>query len=277
MKHFNRKFIVMFSGVLIGLLAPVSQAKEMTADEIVYQSEERYDGKTQISEISMLLIDAAGNKRLRKMKSFRRDFGNSLKDQKSIYFFEYPEDIKDTSYMNFDWEAEHRDDDSWLYLPAIKKVKRLAASDKSDAFLGSDFSYTDIKTANRHYWDFSFVKQSEIVDGHDCWVLEGVPKKGGAEKAKKETGYDKLHVWIRKDNYVRVQGKFWVVKGKKIKYFKASDIENMNGIWVAKSNQMSTTKNGRTEHTTVLKTTNIHYDREIEDTFFTTQKMNRGS
>ncbi len=104
-----------------------------------------------------------------------------------------------------------------------------------------------------------------------------MPKKGGAEKAKKETGYDKLHVWIRKDNYVRVQGKFWVVKGKKIKYFKASDIENMNGIWVAKSNQMSTTKNGRTEHTTVLKTTNIHYDREIEDTFFTTQKMNRGS
>lgn len=270
-------------GYVIGLLAGVfallssnSFAEQMTADELMYKAEEKYDGNTQISDSSMLLIDAAGNKRLRKMKSFRQDFGDNMKDQKTVYFFEYPEDIKDTSYLNFDWQKEDLDDDSWLYLPALKKVKRLAASDKSDAFLGSDFTYTDIKTDKRQYWDYTFFKESDMVDGHDCWILEGLPKKGREEKVRKETGYSKVHVWVRKDNLVKVQGTFWVLKGKKIKYFKASDIEEINGVWTAKTNQMSTTKHGRVEHTTIMKLDSVVYDKEVDESYFTPQKMKRG-
>ena len=257
-------------------LSSHSFAEQLTANDIVYKAEEKYDGNTQISDSSMLLIDAAGNKRLRKMKSFRQDFGDNMKDQKTVYFFEYPEDIKDTSYLNFDWQKEDLDDDSWLYLPALKKVKRLAASDKSDAFLGSDFTYTDIKTDKRQYWDYTFLKESDVVDGHDCWLLEGLPKKGNEEKVRKETGYSKVHLWVRKDNFVKVQGTFWVLKGKKIKYFKATDIEEVDGIWTAKTNQMSTTKHGRVEHTTILKMDSVVYDKEVDESYFTPQKMKRG-
>jgi hypothetical protein len=249
---------------------------DLSANEIVTKSEEKYDGNTQISESSMLLIDGAGNKRLRKMKSFRRDFGNNLKDQKTIYFFEYPEDIKDTSYLSFDWEPDGVDDDSWLYLPALKKVKRLAAADKSDAFLGSDFTYTDIKTSKRQYWDYTIVSATEKIDGHECWLVEGLPKKGNEEKVRSETGYSKVHVWVRKDNFVKVQGTFWVLKGKKIKYFTATDIEEIQGIWTARTNQISTTKNGKVEHTTVIKLDKVIYDQEIDESYFTPQKMNRG-
>ncbi len=251
-------------------------AKDLTANDVIYNAEEKYDGNTQISDSSMLLTDAAGNKRLRKIKSFRKDFGDQLKDQKTVYFFEYPEDIKDTSYLNFDWQAENRDDDSWLYLPALKKVKRLAASDKSDAFLGSDFTYTDIKTDKRQYWDYTYLKMSDVIDGHDCWLLEGLPKKGNEDKVRKETGYSKVHIWVRKDNFVKVQGTFWVLKGKKIKYFKATDIEEINGIWTAKTNHMSTTKNGRVEHSTIFKLDTVVYDKEVDESYFTPQKMQRG-
>ena len=272
----NSLVIGSLTGVLYAFLSTHSFAEQLTANDIVYKAEEKYDGNTQISDSSMLLIDAAGNKRLRKMKSFRQDFGDNMKDQKTVYFFEYPEDIKDTSYLNFDWQKEDLDDDSWLYLPALKKVKRLAASDKSDAFLGSDFTYTDIKTDKRQYWDYTFLKESDVVDGHDCWLLEGLPKKGNEEKVRKETGYSKVHLWVRKDNFVKVQGTFWVLKGKKIKYFKATDIEEVDGIWTAKTNQMSTTKHGRVEHTTILKMDSVVYDKEVDESYFTPQKMKRG-
>lgn len=273
MKNFiNFGFIVVLSSVSID----IALAENLSADDVVYKAEEKYDGNTQIANSSMLLIDAAGNKRLRKMKSFRKDFGDQLKDQKTIYFFEYPDDIKDTSYLNFDWQVDSRDDDSWLYLPALKKVKRLAASDKSDAFLGSDFTYTDIKISNRKYWDYTFLKESEMVDGHDCWVVEGLPKKGMEDKVVKETGYNKINTWVRKDNFVKVQSTFWVVKGKKIKYLKAMDIEEINGIWTAKTNQMSTTKHGRVEHTTIIKMDTVVYDKEVDESYFTPQKMKRG-
>lgn len=266
---------ILISSLVLGFVNS-ALANDLTANDVIYNAEEKYDGNTQISDSSMLLVDAAGNKRLRKMKSFRKDFGDQLKDQKTIYFFEYPDDIKDTSYLNFDWEAENRDDDSWLYLPALKKVKRLAASDKSDAFLGSDFTYTDIKISNRKYWDYSFLKKSEMMDGYDCWVVEGLPKKGMEEKVVKETGYNKIHTWVRKDNFVKVQSTFWVVKGKKIKYLKAMDIEDINGIWTAKTNQMSTTKHGRVEHTTIIKIDSVVYDKEVDESYFTPQKMKRG-
>lgn len=254
----------------------LAELERKSAYDLMELSEEKYNGNTQISNSTMVLIDEKGNKRVRRMKSYRKDFGDNMKDEKSIYFFEYPDDIKDTSYMNFDWQQDNVDDDSWLYLPALKKVKRLAAADKSDAFLGSDFTYTDIKTAKRHYWDYTFVAKSEIVEGHDCWVVEGLPKKGIEEKVRKETGYSKVHIWIRKDNLVKIQGTFWMLKGKKIKYFKASDIENIDGIWTAKVNQMSTTKQGRVEHTTVIRLDDVVYDNEVDDSYFTPQKMKRG-
>lgn len=272
----NRLSAFILVGSLVLVAVNSALAEDISANEVMYNAEEKYDGNTQISDSSMLLIDAAGNKRLRKIKSFRKDFGSQLKDQKTVYFFEYPEDIKDTSYLNFDWAAENIDDDSWLYLPALKKVKRLAASDKSDAFLGSDFTYTDIKTDKRQYWDYTYLKMSDVIDGHDCWLLEGLPKKGNEEKVRKETGYSKVHIWVRKDNFVKVQGQFWVLKGKKMKYFKASDIEIINGIWTAKTNHMSTTKNGRVEHSTVLKLDSVVYDKEVDDSYFTPQKMQRG-
>jgi Outer membrane lipoprotein-sorting protein len=256
--------------------ALAGDGQPLSANEIVFKSENKDIGNTMKADLTMRLINGNGEERVRKMQSFRKNYGDSMKDEKNIYFFQYPQDIKDTAYLSYDWDDDNVDDDSWIFLPALKKVKRLAEADKSDAFLGSDFTYTDIKTHKREYWDYTMVKESDTVDGHDCWVVEGLPKKGREKKVLNETGYTKVHIWVRKDNFMKVKGTFWVKEGNKIKYFSASDIEQIAGIWTAKVNKIWTTKHERVEHTTVLELANIRYNEPTDDAFFTPQRMTRG-
>jgi len=256
--------------------AAPAAADTLSANAIVATAEDRDIGRTQQSDSTMIMTNADGKTRTRKMSMIRKNFGADLKDQKAIYFFKYPEDIKNTSYLSVDWIEEGKDDDAWLYLPALKKVKRLAAADQSDPFLGSDFSYTDIKTSRNNYWDYRIIKDSDSVDGQDCWLVEGLPKNGDVDKVVQETGYNKIQLWVRKDNFIKVKGTFWAVKGKKIKHFTATDIEKIDGIWTARTNTLTTTKAGATEHSTTIKIDNVRYNDEVDDGYFTPLKMSRG-
>ena len=175
-----------------------------------------------------------------------------------------------------DWDDEDKEDDSWLYLPAIGKPKRISAGNQKDSFMGSDFTYADMNDLEINEWDYKFLKQSEMVDGKDCWVIEGVPKKSKRKKVIDETGYLKVVSWIRKDIFFVVKGKMYVKKGKKIKYFTASELEPIQGIWTAKKLTMVTTKRKRKEHSTVLLFNKVVYNKGVEDGMFTVQRMERG-
>ncbi|MCP3677020.1 MAG: outer membrane lipoprotein-sorting protein, partial [Deltaproteobacteria bacterium] len=131
------------------------KAEELNGFDIIYKAEEKENGSTQISDSTMILINAKGQKRIRRMKVYRKDFGETLKDERSITFFLSPADIKNTTYLSYDYDDGDKDDDSWLYLPSLKKVKRLASFDKSDAFPGSDFTYTAIASSKRHFWNYT--------------------------------------------------------------------------------------------------------------------------
>lgn len=266
----------LISSFLCFLPVQYLSAAQLTAGQVIDEAEEKNDGDTQISDSQMILINAAGNERVRRMTIYRKDVGDGMRDKKAAYFFSYPEDIKDTSYLNFDWDHPDKDDDSWLFLPALKKVKRLASADKSDAFLGSDFTYTDVRTYKREYWDYTFIDENVILDGKPCWLIEGLPKKGIEQKTLKETGYYKANIWVQKDNFVIVKGTFFVDKGKKIKNYYGLDVEQIEGVWTVKTNKMETTKNGRVEHTTIIKLDNVRYNQSIDDSFFTPQRMTRG-
>jgi len=268
-------FLILLGALAIGMMlnnAPIS-AKELTAAEVMKKAEDRDDGDSSVSEMTMILIDRRGNQRVRKMKGYRKDYG---KDSKSINFFLSPADIRNTAFLSYDWDDENKEDDNWLYLPALRKVKRISAGNKKDSFMGSDFSYADVNGLDTADWDFKFLKKSEDVGGHDCWVIEALPKKSKRKKVIDETGYLKSISWVRKDNYVTVKGKMYVKKGKKIKYFTAANIEKNQGIWTVKKLSMVTTKGKRKEHATVIQFDNIVYNQGVGDDLFTTQRMERG-
>lgn len=245
----------------------------LTAVEVVQKMDAREDGDTLTTDTLMILINKNNQKRIRNIKNIRKDYGL---DTKGIIFFLSPADVRNTAYMSYDWDDAAKEDDSWLYLPALQKVKRIASSDKSGSFMGSDFTYSDINGIKINDWDYTFVKENVKTDGFDTWVIQGLPKIDLKANVIKETGYLKTMMWIRKDNHMLVKGKYWVKKGRKIKYFKAGDIKKVDDIWTAHTLTMVTTVKGKVTHSSVLKFSNIQYNTAIDDATFTTRRMERG-
>lgn len=261
-------------GLLLTLvLSPVLAAETpLSATEIMTRVDERYDGDSAISNSTMTLIDRRERQRVRQIRSFRKEYGDH---SRSVSFFETPVEIRGTAFLSYDWDDVSTEDDSWLYLPALQQVRRIASSDKSDSFLGSDFSYADIEGLEISWYDYRFVSESEAVDGVDCWVIEITPKEEFRAIAEQTTGYSRSQTWIRKDNFIPVQGIIWVLDGERIKYYSAGDIEEIDGIWTANRIQMVTTKQGVREHSSVIVTNSISYNEPLEDALFDTSNMQR--
>ncbi len=267
-----RQIIVILAG-LLSISAANTSAEEFTANQVAERWDKREDGDTAIEEVTMTLIDSRNRERVRQLKTFRKDDGE---DSKSIIFFVHPPDVQDISYLNYDWDDSEKDDDTWLYMPSLKKVRRVASSDQSDSFVGSDFSYADVNGLEVEDWEFSFANESEIVDGADTWVIVGLPKKKIEKQVVKETGYLKVKFWIRKDNFLDVKAKYWVKEGKKIKYFTASEIQEVDGVWTALKREMITTKGERTEHSTIIQLNSVDYNQPIDDEMLTSRRMTKG-
>lgn len=269
------------STVLIRVLIPwlclgsamTMAADELTARQVMERADSLADGYTRVADYTMVLIDRRDRQRSRELTIYAKDFGD---DSRTLSMFDAPADIAGTAYLNHDWQDPDRDDDSWLYLPAMQRTRRIASSDTSDSFMGSDFTYADINGIEIDWFDYRFVSESEEVDGHDCWVIEATPRPAVREKAEDATGYSRLQVWIRKDNFVQVRAQAWELRGNRIKYFTASDIREVQGIWTTHRQQAITTRNGRQEHASVLQLNSIEYNGPVADDYFTPESLQRG-
>jgi len=245
-------------------------AEEASAADIMQKVDKRYTGETSTSDATLVLIDKNDRQRIRELTLFSKE---TEVVEKSIIYFRTPSDVKNTAYMAFEWKDEGKEDDSWLYLPALQKVRRVAASDESGAFMGSDFSYTDINGTDYEDFNYSLENSSDPVDGQDCWLIKSLPKD---DRVIKKTGYTESLSWVRKDNFIVVKAIIQVKKGKRTKYFTAKDIENIQGVWTAQTLQMITTRKKQREHSSVFKIRNIQYNKGVDDSMFDTQAMQRG-
>ena len=260
-----RKIILM--GLLGGLLFGQS------ARNIMESVLSRDDGKSSISSLQMQLIDKNGNKRIRNLRTFAKDKGE---DEWKVSFFLTPSDVKNTSFLTYDYKSESKDDDQWMYLPALKKVKRIPSSDKDSSFMGSDFSYSDMTKPDLNDYDFSIIKDTFIKRKSGkvaVWKILVSPK---TQKTIDETGYLKYEVYIRKDNYMRVRAKYYLKKSSRVKYLDVKKIEKINNIDVATIITMLTKKGRKTIHKTILIQSDTKINTEIKDSFFTQRIMKQG-
>ncbi len=255
-------------------LTPVSVLAEeaLSARQIVEKADARYTGDSSRADAQLILIDRRGRERVRDLRMYTLDQGDV---EKSIIFFMSPTDVAGTAYMNYDYDDD-RDDDSWLYLPALNQVRRVASGDRSGSFMGSDFTYSDINGVTIDWYDYEMLDENTSVDGADAWLIKSTPKQEYADRVARETGYEKSHLWIRKDNLVQVQAKIWVTRGNRIKYFSARELKEIDGIWTAMRLQMVTTRNDEREHSSVFQFSNMVYNEDTDESLFTTQAMERG-
>lgn len=251
------------------LLAVVPTAQAMSARQIMEKVDARDDGDNMIADVKMTLIDKQGNKRVREMKVFTKDKGA---DTWKMQFFLSPADVKDTGFLTYDYYEGDRDDDQWLYLPDLHKTKRIATSDKSSAFMGSDFSYADMTQRVLDEWKYKLLKEDK-VGKHKVWLIEATPV---SEEVRDRYGYLKSVLFIRQDIFMGIRAVHWLKEGKKIKYQENKGIKQIDGIWVATELHEKTTKNKVVLHRTVMEYENIKYNQDLDDNLFSVRKLEKG-
>jgi hypothetical protein len=253
----------------IALADDVGGPDVLTARQIMQFVDERDDGDHGSQDMEMILIDKRGNRRERTIRALARDVGE---DEQSIMFFLAPADVKDTGFLTYDYDDPESDDDQWLYLPALKKTKRIASNDKSGSFMGSDFSYADMTDRDLDLYDYSLMQETE-VNGVKVWQIEAIPND---EKEIDETGYTKSVLFVRQDNFVVVRAVYWLKKGKRLKYLDVKKLEQIDGIWVGTEMHMTTKKDKATLHKTILKAHNVRFNQNHGEDLFTVRTLERG-
>ena len=254
---------------ITALFLAQSTLAAMTARQIMEAVDNRDDGDNGTADMEMILIDKNGHERERKIRRFMKDKGE---DTRFIMFFQSPADVKDTGFLTYDYDEYEKDDDQWLYLPALRKTKRIASSDKSGSFMGSDFNYSDMTDKNLDAYKFTVLKEVD-VHGAKCWIIESIPQ---SREEMEETGYKKSMVFVRQDNFVVVRAVHWTLEGGKLKYLDVPKLEQIDGIWTPLEMTMTTKKAKKTEHKTILRFHNIRYNQDLDENIFTVRRLEKG-
>ncbi|MBI1820435.1 MAG: outer membrane lipoprotein-sorting protein [Nitrospirae bacterium] len=255
-----------YTTIFIGLTAvcPREVSAEYTAREIMEKNFYVTKIKAFTSDATMILINDKGQTRERKTTTVTKLQKNGI-DSSLVVRFLSPADIKGTGFL----QIEHSDgeDDLWIYLPALKKTRRLVANNKKDSFVGSDFSYGDILLPKVDLYKHKLLR-SEAVDGQDAYVIESVPRD---EMVKRDSGYSKKLTWVRKDNFLESRVEFYDTAGRLLKTEISRDhklVEPENQRWIAMHREM---ENHQTGHKTIFTFDRIDTSRPVADELFTTR------
>lgn len=249
--------------ILGALVGSAGLAAQDTGRDIIQMVQDQPDGENRKSVMTMKLINHRNAVRERSLLSYSLDLG---KDRKSIMFFRSPADVKGTGFLSWQYDDPDKDDDRWLYLPAMKKVRRISgASAKKEKFMGSDFTYDDM--GGRHVdEDEHLLTGEENVEGITCWVVESVPRDEDASYSKKVS-------WIRKDALIPVKVEFYDRMGALNKTLKASGISREGNYWTTRSLEMTSHQRN---HKTLIQIERIEYDLDMDESMFTVPALERG-
>ncbi|MBT3280547.1 MAG: outer membrane lipoprotein-sorting protein [Campylobacteraceae bacterium] len=241
--------------------------------EIMQKVLDRDDGDNIITNMQMQLIDKNNHKRIRDMKTFSKDKGE---DELKLIFFLSPSDVKNTAFLTYDYSDDAKDDDQWLYLPALNKTKRIPSSDKDSSFMGSDFTYNDMTEPVLSDYTFKVLKESIVkrkTGNEKVWLVEVTPKN---DDVIDETGYIRSIAYVRQDNYMVTRAKYYLKKASRVKYMDVRKVEKIDGIDVATITTMTTKKGKRTLHKTILIQSDVKMNQDLKEELFTVRTLEKG-
>ncbi|HIJ22898.1 MAG: outer membrane lipoprotein-sorting protein [Gammaproteobacteria bacterium] len=240
-----------------------------TAREIMQAVNDRDDGDHAQMEMEMRLIDKNRKVRTRNMRRWAQDRGE---DSYSLLFFLTPSDVKNTGFLTYDYDQSGKDDDQWLYLPALRKTKRIANDDKSGSFMGSDFNYSDMTDPDLDDYTFTVMKETQVRE-HPVWQIKAVPKSA---EIIKEIGYKQSVLFVRQDNYVVVRAVRWLEKRGRLRYLDVKQLEQIDGIWTPLEVTMTTKQGKKIIHKTEINYSAVQYGETSDPGLFTVRRLEKG-
>jgi len=264
MKNVLLKFLI-----LLSILVSSVFSDNINARKIMEKVNSRYEGQNQISNMEMILINKSSQKKVRKLRTLKQITDNVTK---SILFFNYPLDVKGSGFLTYDYSDMVIDDEQWLYLPALQKTKRIVSSERSKSFMGSDFTYGDMKKHEINNYTYKILKSLK-VNGHDTWVIEALPIN---HKVIEETGYTKSILFVQKDIYFIVRAVYFLKEGKKRKYLDIQELKQIKNIWIATRTTMTTQQGRKKLHQTILNQYNVKFDQDIDTSLLSLRGLKNG-
>lgn len=265
MKSISRIIWALIIVMLVSMVA--ARAYALTGLDIMKKYLDHFEVADEINKADMTLISKGGKKRQRSITIMTKEYADDR--HKILVRFTAPENIRGAGLLIV--ENKGRSDDEWLYLPALKKIKKISTSERSHSFMGSEFSYEDLHPEVLEDYRYELLG-SEMVGGHDCYRVQAVPV---SKRKLEETGYGKRILWIRKDLSFRIKVQYFDKKGNLLKTETDGGLVDIGGGKYRMN--MITMMNDRTGKSTVLHSKSRKIDSGIPDSRFTTSHLEQGA
>ena len=237
-----------------------------TAQEIMKQDFLASKVGDSTQDATFRLVNAQGQERVRETSGQTKLLPGTT-DNRRVIVFDSPADIRGTKTLLI--EHSNADDDIWIYLPAMKKVRRLVASNKKDSFVGTDFSYGDVIGHKVEDWNHRLVRE-EALGGLDCWVIESTP---ATQQVADGSGYSKRISWIDKRSYVALRTDIFDAQGTFLKRLTQEDVREVDANNHRWQPMRLIAENAQTHHKTVIELRNFKANMGVLDAAFTPQAL----
>jgi hypothetical protein len=233
------------------------------ADRIARSVQDRDTGRDSRAELRMKLLDRRARARDRALTllTLRRAEGD-----RSLIRFTYPNDIRGTGFLV--WEHPAGDDERFLYLPSLGRVRRIAGSEAQESFVGSDFSYEDI--GGREFDDYTYA----LLDENASWTGADRQTRPAyrLESKRKDASvaFPRVVSLVLKDSYVVVQADVYNRRNEKQKVYTVGRLESVQGIWTVLASVMT---NDLDRTRTELAVEKIAYNTGLTDSAFSRREL----
>jgi outer membrane lipoprotein-sorting protein len=241
------------------LLAETPEEKGLA----IAQEADRYDSgfRNYTNDIRMILKNRQGQESIREIRSSTLEVDGD--GDKSLTIFDEPRDVKGTALLSFTHKTGP--DDQWLYLPALKRVKRIASDNKSGPFMGSEFAYEDITSQEVDKYTYKFLR-NDTLDGLNVFVLERYP-------IDKKSGYTRQIIWLDQEHYKERKIEYYDRKNVLLKTLVFADYNlYLDKYYRAHDMYMV---NHQTGKSTRLLQSNFNFDVELTDRDFDKNSLKR--
>lgn len=211
-------FASLFAVGLVPAQAQSDKSTPLTADQIIEKSQHAfyYQGKSMKAKMTMELIDKDGNKRKRVLTMLRRDENKGGNQKYFMYFYE-PGDVRRLTFMV--WKYPDREDDRWIFIPAVDLIRRIAADDKRSSFVGSDFTYEDVSgrdlAADKHT-----LLGTRRLGNIQCYLIESIPLA--------PTDYTRRLSWIDQRTFLPLKEEYYDAQQELFRVFTADKTQKIS-------------------------------------------------
>ncbi|MEH6345918.1 MAG: outer membrane lipoprotein-sorting protein [Bermanella sp.] len=214
-------------------------------------------------------ISCVETPRIKLMESVSKQSGLNKKDSKNISILLEPASERGIGMLSYSYDDNKKDSESWLYLSALGKVKRIASGSSDDqeptAIFGSEFSTEDMESGKTDEYRYKILQQG-LYAGRSVWVIESLPKPARLSK----TDYSKILVWVDKERLLPLKMQTYDKRGKVYKRLLFKNIVNIQGYWLARD---VTVLNLKTLRLSNMKTEKIALNRQVSEQFLTQRTL----